>query len=29
VADALEEAFGRGFRATGFEKDGGYLLERS
>jgi predicted GNAT superfamily acetyltransferase len=29
VADGLEEAFGRGFRATGFLRDGGYLLERS
>jgi predicted GNAT superfamily acetyltransferase len=29
VADALEEAFRRGFRATGFVRDGGYLLERS
>jgi predicted GNAT superfamily acetyltransferase len=28
VADGLEEAFGRGFRATGFLRDGGYLLER-
>jgi predicted GNAT superfamily acetyltransferase len=28
VADGLEEAFRRGFRATGFLKDGGYLLER-
>jgi predicted GNAT superfamily acetyltransferase len=29
VADALEEAFHRGFRATGFERDLGYLLERA
>jgi predicted GNAT superfamily acetyltransferase len=29
VADALEEAFRRGFRATGFERGGGYLLERA
>jgi predicted GNAT superfamily acetyltransferase len=28
VGDALEEAFRRGFRATGFERDGGYILER-
>jgi predicted GNAT superfamily acetyltransferase len=29
VADALEEAFRRGFRATGFERNRGYLLERA
>ena len=29
VADGLEEAFGRGHRATGFLRDDGYLLERS
>jgi predicted GNAT superfamily acetyltransferase len=28
VADALEEAFGRGFRATSFLRQGAYLLEQ-
>jgi predicted GNAT superfamily acetyltransferase len=29
VADTLEEAFGRGFRVTGFLREGGYLMERA